>query len=87
MLTTNESVIRCCDGGLYPECNFCTFNKYPEKKVAKGRKGYHRPPLIVIDDNGPKNPVDGLKNAIDRALSIALDLYYGSINKEEERGD
>ena len=72
MLTTDENVEKCCDGGLYPECNFCTFNLHPEKKVVKKKR--HRPPLIVIDDVGPKNPLTGLKEALDRASKIAHEL-------------
>jgi hypothetical protein len=73
MLTANEKVVRCCDGGLYPECNFCTLNKYPEKKVLKKRKGWHRPPLIVIDDDGGDIKGDKTEAALEPYLKLISD--------------
>lgn len=52
-LTTNESVVKVCDGGRYQECSICTLNRHPEKKVVKRNRS--RPPLIVVDDIGKKD--------------------------------
>lgn len=66
MLTTNETVMRCCDGGKYPECSFCTLKLHPGEQVLRAGSKF-RPPLVIIDDYTGKE-------LLDKCLEMANDL-------------